>query len=136
MRLRREKGFTLIETLITTVIVSVSMLAVASCFSKGLMLTTIIKENAVAACALQEQIEILREWSFNDVVTAYFPQNNFNSASLALLPSSTGKITVDYPILSSNMIIRVNAFVEWKSANGRKKTKSAVTMITSGGLEG
>jgi len=139
MKLRNKRAFTLIEILMTTVILGVALLAIASAFSRGTSMVTLLKEESVAAYAVQEQMEVIRRTSFSNVLILYFPNANFNTAGLGFLNNSSGAVLVDYPFgvaTPNDRIIRVTATVTWTSANGRVRTKSGTTFVTDGGING
>jgi len=134
-----KNGFTLIEILISTLVFSVALMAIAFSLSRGSGLASEIKESSIAAHALQEQMELIRRTNFNNILAAYFPSANFNAAGFNFLNNALGTITVDYPYGTSSpddMIIRVTVTVSWTSVSGRQKQRSMVTLVTSDGISG
>ena len=134
-----QRGFTLIETMVSALIIGIALLGIASFFSNGTAYLSDMKERAVAAYAVQEQLEVIRGMSFDAIVSTYFPSQVFTASGFVNLNSATGTITVDYPFGSAspqNNIIRVTATVRWMAQAGVWRTKAAATMITRDGISG
>ncbi|MBU1045348.1 MAG: type II secretion system GspH family protein [Candidatus Omnitrophica bacterium] len=131
----RKKAFTLIEVLIATVVIVISLLGSLSLFNQGTALVSNIKEDSVVTYALQEQMELIRRTSFDAIITNYPVATNFNTAGFAALISPVGIVTLDYPF-ANNQIVRVTLRLSWQSANNRTMTKSIATYVTKGGIGG
>ncbi|MDD5745839.1 MAG: type II secretion system protein [Candidatus Omnitrophica bacterium] len=140
----KHQGFTLIELLMTTVIVGIALLGIASAFTKGTSYLSDMKERSVAAYAVQEQMEIIRSTSFDNILVS-FPAGSTTPFTLGAdsgfsrLTSPVGSVTVDYPFGASSPndnIIRVTVTVTWASSGGRIMSKSAATMVTRNGISG
>ncbi len=139
----KRRGFTLIELLMTTVIVGIALLGIASAFSRGTAYLSDMKDRAVASFAVQEQLEIIRSTSFDNILAAYPPSAAHSFAApvsgFSRLQNPAGTVTVDYPFGAAspnNNIIRVTVTVTWTSGGGRQMSKSAATMITRSGISG
>ena len=133
-----KQGFTAVESLIAIVILVVALAGILMSFSKGTSIVVEVKDDAVAARVVQEQIELLRSGDFNWILTTYSPSGNFNSAGLADLNNGVGTITVDYPFgatYPSDQIIRITVSVAYTTSNARARTKSMTIYLTKDGLK-
>lgn len=130
------KGFTLVEILVSVIIVAVALTGIAVSLIRSASFITEMKERSTVAYALQEQMEIIRTTSFSDLQTAY-PDGvsvAFTATGFARLNSPAGTVVADYPI--SSEIMRITLTITWSSSGGRTLSKSMVTYVTDGGLTG
>ena len=125
-----KKGFTLIEVLSATLILTVALLGVASSFSRGSVFISEIRERYVATQAAQEEIELIRDMSFNNILAL---GSSFTAAGFSSLNTPTGTVIVDDPYSDSN-IRRVTVTVDWISSRGRNLSRNLVTLVTREGI--
>lgn len=137
MKTFRSRGFTLFEILLTILLIGGSLLGVASLFSRGMGMVSELREQSVAAYALQEEMELIRRTGFGAIVTSAFTPD---PARFSCLNNSTGTRVVDYPLPNTTtnytLFKRVTLTLRWNSSGGRQVTKQLVTYITSGGISG
>jgi prepilin-type N-terminal cleavage/methylation domain-containing protein len=113
---QKNKGFTLIETLVAISIFSISILGILSILASGIMDTTYAKDKIVAGYLAQEGIEYIR--NMRDTYVLYdgtSPQNGWNSFNNKLTSAScqtTGcyfdNSTLNYSIPSSQAMTGLN----------------------------
>lgn len=85
----REDGFTLLEVMITMAIVAMVLLAVSSSFIYGFNLLSRMKQTAIASQCIQEELELIRDMSFDEILNLGTSFTN-PSGSLSLLKNSQG----------------------------------------------
>lgn len=137
MKINKDKAFTLIEVMVATIVIVVSLLGTLSLFNREASLVTVVKDESIVTYAIQEQIELIRRTSYADVITAYSSPTSFSTAGFAFLSNPSGTITLDYPfgaVSPNDKIVRVNISLSWLSANNRPKTKTIATYVADGGM--
>lgn len=85
----REDGFTLLEVMITMAVVAMVLLAVSSSFIYGFNLLSRMKQTAIASQCIQEELELIRDMSFDEILNLGTSFTN-PSGSLSLLNNSQG----------------------------------------------
>ena len=149
--MRDERGFTLIEVMIAIIIMTVGLLAVASVFPPGLVLSMYGKDQSKAANLAQRWVEDLKNdpvstlaadvGDFGTVASQYYDSNgNGTTAGSAVFTvdlqiqywvwnASTGQYVVSatpYTAPSGQYVYRVSAATHW--------LQSGHTVFTSGHL--
>jgi len=127
-RKKREEGLTYIEVLVTVVILAVVLIALLSCFVHGFNVLSRIKQTAVATQAIQEELELIRNMSFNDILTL---DSSFTNESLSLLEESTGAVNVEDSLGDDIKKLTVSVFWSYRDIQMRK---DVVTYITRKGI--
>ncbi len=127
-RKKREEGLTYIEVLVTMVILSVALIALLSCFLHGFNVLSRMRQTAIATQSIQEELEIIRNMSFNDVLTL---DSSFTNEGLSLLESSTGAVNIEDSL--GDDIKKLTVSVLW-SYQGKQMRKDVVTYITRKGI--
>ncbi len=127
-RKKREEGLTYIEVLVTMVILSVVLIALLSCFLHGFNVLSRMRRSAIATQSIQEELELIRNMSFNDVLTL---DTSFTNESLSLLEDNSGVISLEDSL--GNDIKKLTVSVLW-SYHGRQMRKDVVTYITRKGI--
>ncbi|MCK4244217.1 MAG: hypothetical protein KAX20_01180 [Candidatus Omnitrophica bacterium] len=126
-----KKGFTLIEITLTILIIIIISIGIVSIFSYGFGISTETREIFIATQAAQEEMELIRDMAFNNIVGGTFTTPGF-----AHLANPVGTVTVDDTyIAGEDDIKKVTVTVSWTSAQGRSSTKSLVTLITREGID-
>ncbi|MCG2713212.1 MAG: prepilin-type N-terminal cleavage/methylation domain-containing protein [Candidatus Omnitrophica bacterium] len=134
---RKNRAFSLVEVLVAMVVMVATLGGVFMLFSKGSMLIAQIASNDLVIDILEEQVELIRETEFDDIITNFFPKSTFSSTGFVHMDNPLGEIVIDYPFGSSipnDKIIRVTVTLIWDSSLGRTLSKSLVTYITKGGI--
>jgi type II secretory pathway pseudopilin PulG len=127
-RKKREEGLTYIEVLVTMVILSVALIALLSCFLHGFTVISKMRQTAIATQSIQEELELIRNMSFNDILTL---DSSFTNESLSLLENSSGAVNIEDSLGDDIKKLTVSAL--W-SYRGRQMQKDVVTYITRKGI--
>ena len=127
-RKNREGGFTLIEVLVTIMILAVVLIALFSCFIYGFTVISRVRQTAIVTQCLQEELELIRNMPFNNILSL---DNSFENESLSLLEDSSGILSLeDY---GGDDIKKLTVSVIW-SYNGRQMRRDIVTFVTRKGI--
>ena len=127
-RKKREEGLTYIEVLVTMVILGVVLIALLSCFLHGFNVISRMRQTAIATQSIQEELELIRNMSFNDILTL---DNSFTNESLSLLEGSSGAVNIEDSL--GDDIKKLTVSVLW-SHHGKQMQKDVVTFITRKGI--
>ena len=127
-RKNREEGFTFIEVLITIVILAVVLIALLSCFLYGFNILSRIRQMAIATQSIQEELELIRNMSFNDI---FGLDSSFTNGSLSLLESSSGVLSIEDSV--GDDIKKLTVSILW-TYRGRQMREDVVTYITWKGI--
>ncbi|NIO48075.1 MAG: hypothetical protein GTN73_01350 [Candidatus Aminicenantes bacterium] len=127
-RKKREEGLTYIEVLVTMVILALVLIALLSCFLHGFNVLSRMKQIAIATQAIQEELELIRNMSFNDILTL---DSSFTNESLSLLENSTGAVNVEDSLGDDIKKLTVSVFWTYRETQMRK---DVVTFITRKGI--
>jgi type II secretory pathway pseudopilin PulG len=127
-RKKREEGLTYIEVLVTMVILAVVLIALLSCFLHGFNVLSRMKQMAIATQSIQEELELIRNMSFNDILTL---DSSFTNESLSLLEDSTGAVNVEDSLGDEIKKLTVSVFWSYRDMQMRK---DVVTYITKKGI--
>ncbi len=131
---KKEEGFTLIEVLITMMILSGVMTALLSCFIYGLNIISRMKQTAVATQIIQEQLEDIRDMTYDDIVSL---GSSFDNAGFEQLSTwsgceeASGAIAVESSL--GDDIKKITVTVQW-TYRGRAQREDLVTFITREGI--
>ncbi len=127
-RKKREEGLTYIEVLVTMVILSVALIALLSCFLHGFNVLSRMRRTAIATQSIQKELELIRNMSFNDILTL---DSSFTNESLSLLESSSGAVNIEDSL--GDDIKKLTVSVLW-TYRGKQMRKDVVTYITRKGI--
>jgi type II secretory pathway pseudopilin PulG len=127
-RKKREEGLTYIEVLVTMVILAVVLIALLSCFLHGFNVLSRMRQMAIATQSIQEELELIRNMSYNDVLTL---ESSFTNESLSLLEDSSGVISLEDSL--GDDIKKLTVSVLW-SYREMEMRKDVVTFITKKGI--
>ncbi len=163
-RLRRNRsGFTLVETLITTVIAAAGIGAAMALNGAHLRLVHSSRASNAATLALQERVEQMRLGNWRKITSEDYLKNTIlASAPKSAIPldKPTEKIIISaYPDptaadrliverkatgervtisagagLSSQRLAQVELSIAWTGEGGRTRTRSTTTVISNGGI--
>jgi prepilin-type N-terminal cleavage/methylation domain-containing protein len=138
----RPAGFSLVETLVAVAIGGVMFVSLYTGFSSGFAVVQLARENLRGTQILQEKMETIRLYTWDQIATAGFIPTNFtdvffpgtqNSAGLVF----TGSVSiVSSPLTEaySNDVKLVTVQVQWKSAKVVRKREMS-TLISRYGLQ-
>lgn len=127
-RKKREEGLTLIEVLITIVIITGILISLLGCFIYGLSSISRMKQTAIATQCVQEQLELIRNTSFDDILSL---GSSFTNESLTFLQNSSGIITIEDSFGSDIKKLTVSVFWIYR---GKQMRKDIVTYLTREGI--
>ncbi len=127
-RKKREEGLTYIEVLVTMVILSVVLIALLSCFLHGFNVLSRMRRTAIATQSIQKELELIRNMSFNDILTL---DSAFTNENLSLLEESSGAVNIEDSL--GDDIKKLTVSVLW-SYHGKQMRKDVVTYITRKGI--
>jgi len=124
----KEKGFTLVEILVTIVVVAVALMALLSVFIYGFNLLSRMKQTAIATQCAQEELENIRNLTYDEIL-ALGP--SFTNDNLTLLQNSSGVRTVEDSVGPDIKKLTLSVFWTYRGQNMRK---DIVTYITREGI--
>ena len=131
---KKEEGFTLIEVLVTMMILSGVLTALLSCFIYGLNIISRMKQTAIATQIIQEQLEDIRDKTYDEIVSL---GTSFENDSLEQLSTQSGceEASGGIAVESSegDDIKKVTVTVQW-TYRGRAQREDLVTFITREGI--
>ncbi len=127
-RKNREDGFTLIEVLVTIMILAIVVIALFTCFIYGFTVISRVRQASIATQCLQEELELIRNMPFNDILSL---DSSFKNESLPLLEDSSGILSLEDS--GGNDIKKLTVSVIW-SYNGRQLRRDIVTFVTRKGI--
>ena len=127
-RKKREDGFTFIEVLVTIVILAVVLIALLTCFLHGFNVISRMKQMAIATQSIQEELELIRNMPFSDILSL---DSSFTNDSLSVLENSSGILSIEDS--SGAEIKKLTVSVLW-THRGRQMRKDVVTYVTKKGI--
>jgi len=127
-RKKREDGFTFIEVLVTMLILGVVLIALLSCFLHGFNVISRMRQMAIATQCIQEELELIRNMSFDDILSL---EASFTNESLSLLEDSSGILSLEDS--GGSDIKKLTVSVIW-SYNGIQIRRDIVTFVTRKGI--
>ena len=131
---KKEEGFTLIEVLVTMAILSGVLTALLSCFIYGLNIISRMKQTAVATQIIQEQLENIRDKTYDEILSL---GTSFDNAGLDQLNTwsgcedASGGVAIESS--EGDDIKKVTVTVQW-TYRGRAQREDLVTFITREGI--
>lgn len=128
--LRSEQGATLVEVLISVMILSVVIVGTVALFARCSVFAAEIKNHAIVNNALNEEMEVIRGLAYSSITSL---SSTFTGTGFSLLHNATGTATVDDPFSNSD-IRRVTLTVSWNTPQGKSMTKSLTAYFTNSGI--
>lgn len=130
MKLLNTKSFTLLEILVTTVLVVIIAVSFFTSFVTSFNYLRRLMELRTATLVLQEQVSKTRELAFSDIQTI---AGTFTSPYMSSLESATGSIQKSAYGGSAD-ITKISFKVNWTTYDGRATEKTLVTLMTDHGI--
>jgi type II secretory pathway pseudopilin PulG len=127
-RKKQEEAFTLMEVLITIFLLAVVLLTLITVFVYGFNLLSRTKQVNLATQIAHEEVEIIRNMTFDNIASL---GTAFTNAKLSSLLNSQGTIAVEDSIGSD--IKKVTVTVTW-DYRGVQLKKDVVTLIAREGI--
>lgn len=127
-RKKREGGFSLIEVILTIMIITVALTALLSIFIYGFRILTKMKQVALATQCIQEEIELIRAMSYDDILNL---GTTFTHDNLLLLDNGSGLLALEDSEGSDIKKLTVSVTWNWGEM---EMQKDIVTYITREGI--
>jgi len=126
---RSEQGGTLVEVMITTLILSIAMVGTITIFAQCNIFVNGLREHSIINNALNEGLEEIRGMSYSSLTAPA----TFTAAGLSELNDATGTLTLEDTFGNSN-IRKVTLTVNWTGIERRSMSKSMVAYVTNNGI--
>ena len=130
--IQSKQGGTLVEVMITTLILSFVVVGTIGLFAKCNVFAGEIREHNIINNALNERMEEIRGMAYSSVSSL---SSTFTAVGFSELNSATGALTLEDPFSDSD-IRKVTLTANWTSQQGRSMTKSMVAYVTNTGING
>ncbi|MFQ6068945.1 MAG: prepilin-type N-terminal cleavage/methylation domain-containing protein [Candidatus Aminicenantales bacterium] len=125
----KKKGFTLVEVLLTVMILAVALTALLTVFVYGFHLLSRMNQIALATQAVQEETEYIRTLPYDDILNL---GSSFEHENLSQLENGQGLITLEDSVGPD--IKKLTVSVVW-TYRGRQLRKDITTYITREGID-
>lgn len=137
-------AYSMIEVLVAVSVLGIMFVSLYSGFSAGFAIIQLARENLRATQVLQEKMETIRLYTWDQINTPGFIPTNFvenfysagtNNANVSMM--YTGRVSIaSAPVTESysNDLKTVNIRVEWLSA-GIPRNREMTTLVTRNGLQ-
>jgi len=127
---RSEQGGTLVEVMITTLILSFVTVGTIGLFAKCSVFASEIREHTIINHALNERMEEIRGMAYSavSILSTTFTATGFNE-----LNNATGTLASEDTFSDSN-IRKITLTADWTSPQGRAMSKSMVAYVTNTGI--
>lgn len=138
--LSNEKGFTIIEALVASVILALGLFAIGAVVHTQFNFVNQNRERAIATLTAQGLIENIRGKNFADIQSV-IPVSVDDAPGLGYLHYGSdpgrGAIVVDNAsgITTDPNIKRISVTVEWDSLAGRRLDATLTTFVTKNGID-
>ena len=133
MILKKQKGYTLVETMVAIAIGVLVIAAVGSTMDTGIFTAVDNRSRLYATNGLRKELETLRQTSY-DTIAAYGASHSFSNAQVTVLDGGTGTINVASSF--GDDIKKVTLSIGWTGRRGQALSQSITTYITRKGLNG
>ena len=110
-------------------ILSITLLGLAAGLAQGTALATDLKEKSAAVAAVQEEVELIRDMSFDQIQAL---GSTFSTPAMTSLNGATGQLAVD-PSVGPDLS-RITVTVNWSSRQGRPLSRRLVTLVSRSGI--
>ena len=127
---RAGKGLTLVELMIVSLVLAVTIGALLVVFVNALNQIVLSKEISIATDDLRDILETIKSTPFANIVAQY-PNGSSIAASVIggfLLPNES--ISINYPRGTNADPLEINVTVTWLSKDKRTRTQSFNTLLT------
>ena len=124
----KKAGFSLIEVMITILLLTVVLSALLSCFIQGFDILMRMKQMTAATQAIQNELELIRNMHYSDILSM---DNSFTNDNFSLLDNSSGIISLEDSVGAE--IKKLTVSVVW-TYRGKQMRKEVVTYVTKKGI--
>ena len=139
-----KTAYSMIEVLVAVVVLGIMFVSLYSGFSAGFAVIQLARENLRATQILQEKMETIRLYTWDQIITngfipTNFVENFYTSGSNAVVAGIiyTGRVTIANSAIAqsySNELKSVKIQVSWRSA-GVGRSREMTTFVTRNGLQ-
>ncbi len=130
MSVRKNRSFTLIEAVIAIALIALTATAFFASTMTSFGYLRRITELRTATLALQDEVSVVRELKFSDILSL---GSSFTATGMSLLNNAQGTITRSQ-YGGQNNILKITFRLDWTSFDGRPASKSAATLMTDHGI--
>lgn len=125
-RLRRRGGFSLIEMMVTIILVAIGLAGVISMFLHGYQSQLNAHYMIIATAVAAEKLDEMRSAGFNGLDPATFP----SPFAVTELPQGMGTITIEpFPDPTTDNMVRIEVRVEWEGGRGIQGNTRVATLL-------
>ena len=133
----------MVEVLVAVVVLAIMFVSLYSGFSAGFAVVQLARENLRATQILQEKMETIRLYTWEQINTPGFVPTNFVDTFYSAgtnttgSMSYTGRVTIVRPVITeaySNELKAVRINLQWVSA-GVLRNREMQTLVTRNGLQ-
>jgi prepilin-type N-terminal cleavage/methylation domain-containing protein len=131
--LSNKRGFTLIESLIASLIMAIGLFIVLTAIYLQATILNKNREQTIATLIAQGEIEFLRGQLFSNIVTRHFDEEE--APGLEYLHYGSGYGHGDITVSTTAAHLKnVSVTVTWNSVNGKELKKTAATLMAENGI--
>ena len=127
---KNRNGFSIVEILITVVIIGTILVGVVSALYMANIASLQIYHKTIAVKAAEEEMELIRDLPFDNILTS---SSSFTTSDFSSLINPVGTLTIDNPYGTDDMR-RITVGVSSTLPNGRVLNTSLVTLVTRAGI--
>ncbi|MFQ6133207.1 MAG: prepilin-type N-terminal cleavage/methylation domain-containing protein [Armatimonadota bacterium] len=125
-RLCQRRGLSLIEMMVTIVIVALGIAGVITMFLYGYQSQLNAHYSMLATAAASEKLDEMRSAGFNGLDPAVFP----SPFAVPELPAGMGTITTEpFPLPTTDNLVRITVAVEWEGGRGIQGNTRISTLL-------
>lgn len=127
----RKKGVTLVELMITTVVLVVAIVAMVHVFMFGLRMIAIAREINIATDDAKDVLEIIKATAFTDITTAFPDEQMVDADIIGGFSLRDESIVVRYLQGAGDDPLEIEVVVTWTREDKRTAFQSFRTIRTS-----
>ena len=127
-RISPRSGFSLIELMVTIVLLGLGIASVAVMFLHGYRSQLNAHYTVLATAATNEALEEMRSAGYNSLDTEHFPA----TFTLGSVPRGAGTVTMEqFPTPTSNNMKKVTVQISWYGGRNIQGSTGASTLISN-----
>lgn len=136
INLSRKKGFTLIEVLIASLIMGISLFAAETAIYSQVRALNQNREKTIATLAAQGELENIRGKAFDDISSYTFDVAEAPGLVYLHKPDGvTSRGNVEVSNVYGSGVKKISVTITWVSVTGKTLQNKLVTLITRGGID-
>ena len=122
----KKGGFTLIEVMITILLLTVVLSAILSCFVQGFEILMRMKQMTAATQGIQNELELIRNMRYSDILSM---DNSFTNDSFSYLDNSSGIISLEDSVGAEIKKLTVSVTWTYRGRQMRKEVKALLERL-------